>query len=64
MSGIGINHAVNLSGTKYPSETSYSYNTGFSEYVTTASNSYIGCTHTLVVKRGTGSYTFNFYNNL
>lgn len=64
MSGIAVSGVVNVSGTKYPTGTAFSYDTGFNKYVTTASSSYIGCTYTLVIKRGTGSYTFALYNNL
>lgn len=64
MSGVGVSGAVNLSGRKYPTGTTFAYNTGFNKFVTTASSSYIGCTYTLVIKRGTGSYNFSLYNNL
>lgn len=64
MSGIGEGAPVNLSGTKYPSGTTFSYYTGFNSYVTTAASSYIGCGYTLNIRRGTGTYTFTLNNDL
>ncbi|MDY4819141.1 MAG: hypothetical protein SO206_02615 [Bacilli bacterium] len=64
MSGIGVGAPVNLSGTKHPTGTTFSYNTGFNSYVTTASSSHIGCTYTLTIRRGTGTYNYSLYNNL
>lgn len=64
MSGIAVGGVVNVQGTKKPTGTAFAYNTGFNKYVTTASSSYIGCTYSLIIKRGTGSYTYALYNNL
>lgn len=49
---------------KYPTGDSFSYNTGYSNYVYDAVGAIVGAQMNVTVKRGTGSWQFDVYNNV
>ena len=49
---------------KYPTGDSFSYNTGYSNYVYDAAGAIVGAQMNVTVKRGTGSWQFDVYNNV
>lgn len=49
---------------RYPTSNSFNYSTGYTDYVYDAVGSIVGAQMNVTVKRGTGSWQFDVYNNV